>query len=98
MASLDFRGLDVTHILISCPRGFANERHCWAIPADCLDDAERYVEANNPGDDVRLSRLLTLAAADPSDRSAAGRSLWGSADDYKIGLYLDGPLSGMIDY
>ena len=70
-----FKNLSVTHILIVNTRGFANERDVWAIPADCVNDAENFVASNHRMWEQSYTRLVPLTDADSDLRRDAGRSL-----------------------
>lgn len=92
--AMTFETLDVTHLLILCPRGFANERSVVPIPGTCAYDAERLVQQVNPDDQAALTHLVPLADAARADRSRAGRMLtdFYARDEYMDYLYCDGPL------
>lgn len=79
-----------THILIVCPRGFANERSVYPIDAELLADATAAVASHNPEGHVSRTRLVEWAAAERSDRRDAHR--WTDAVLLRETLY-GGPLA-----
>lgn len=96
----NFNDCEVTHILVSCPRGFVNERSVYAIPADMAQDAKTLADSDNPHGDARLSYIAARAEANRSDIASAARSLsqFDTLEEYREFMYFDGPLCSTISY
>jgi len=87
-----FNTLDISHLLVVCPRGFANERDVYAIPADLVSIAEELVAEANPSGFAGQTRMIEIDNASGADRSRASLTVqqWSEVGiDYRKMLLCD---------